>query len=467
MTESRIKLTAKNVEKLAKELPEGDIWDTELGGFHLRSGKRGLTFRLHYRTKAGKRRLMTLGAYGPLTALQARKYAVEALAIVAQGGDPRAALEENKAKEQQLQLQTLRSYLAGPYTAYQSRKKGGQATLSRLHKAFADWLDRPMGSITRADVERWQAVQEAIQPSRSNSKTPNKPRAFSTMKRDFGALHTLLAHAAERKVIATNPLKGIKLQKPAMTEEELASVGNERRYLEPEEVQALFLGLELYQEERRKQRRNSRAHGKAFLPDLDQLAYVNHVKPWILFMYYTGFRPGDIAGLRWEHVNLPFKTVRKTIEKTAHHHPEPQTFPLSSSVVEVLTTWHNQQGKPKTGLVFPNPLTGKRFDRTAMQKPWAKVRAFAKLPNDLVLYTLRHNFASQLVMAGADLLAVSKLMAHSDIQTTIQHYAHLRPDHTRDIVEAFAASLANSQEHLTHRLPRERPSATNQTTLAR
>lgn len=438
MTESRIKLTAKNVEKLAKELPEGDIWDTELGGFHLRSGKRGLTFRLHYRTKAGKRRLMTLGAYGPLTALQARKYAVEALAIVAQGGDPRAALEENKAKEQQLQRQTLRSYLAGPYTAYQSRKKGGQATLSRLHKAFADWLDKPMSSITRADVERWQAAQEAMKPSRPNSKAANKPRAFSTMKRDFGALHTLLAHAAERKVIATNPVKGIKLQKPAMTEEELASVGNERRYLEPEEVQALFLGLELYQEERRKQRRNSRAHGKAFLPDLDQLAYVDHVKPWILFMYYTGFRPGDIAGLRWEHVTLPFKTVRKTIEKTAHHHPEPQTFPLSSSVVEVLTTWHNQQGKPKTGLVFPNPLTGKRFDRTAMQKPWAKVRAFAKLPDDLVLYTLRHNFASQLVMAGADLLAVSKLMAHSDIQTTIQHYAHLRPDHTRDIVEAFS-----------------------------
>ena len=69
------------------------------------------------------------------------------------------------------------------------------------------------------------------------------------------------------------------------------------------------------------------------------------------------------------------------------------------------------------------------------------MRKFAELPSDLVLYTLRHNFASQLVMAGADLLAVSKLMAHSDIQTTIQHYAHLRPDHTRDIVEAFAQQV--------------------------
>lgn len=169
------------------------------------------------------------------------------------------------------------------------------------------------------------------------------------MKRDFGALHTLLAHAAERKVIPFNPVAGIKLQKPALTEQELADAGVERRYLEPEEVEALFLGLERYQEEKREQRRSSRAHGKAYLPDLDKVAYADHVKPWVLFMYYTGFRPGDIAGLRWEHVNLPFKTVRKTIEKTAHQRPEPQTFPLSTPVVEVLATWHQQQGKPKTG----------------------------------------------------------------------------------------------------------------------
>ncbi|HSP31778.1 MAG TPA: tyrosine-type recombinase/integrase, partial [Halomonas sp.] len=62
------------------------------------------------------------------------------------------------------------------------------------------------------------------------------------------------------------------------------------------------------------------------------------------------------------------------------------------------------------------------------------------------LYSLRHNFASQLVLAGIDLLTVSKLMAHSDIQTTIQFYAHLRPDHTRDAVEAFANQGPSRQD---------------------
>ncbi|WP_206478125.1 tyrosine-type recombinase/integrase [Halomonas sp. KRD171] len=442
MAKTTASLTTRTLDRLTKTLPDGhEVWDTALGGYHVRSGKRGLACRLSYYNTLGQRRVLTLGRYGEITAEEARQLAKEALADIAQGKDPRAVAEQAKFDHQLQAQQTILSYLDGPYKAYQSRKKGGQATLNRLRKAFADWLDRPMGSITRADVERWQAAQESMKPSKANTKAPTKPRAFSTMKRDFGALHTLLAHASERKVIPSNPIAGIKLQKPALTEQELADAGVERRYLEPAEVDSLFLGLDMYQEEKRKQRRSTRAHGKAYLPDLDKIDYVDHVKPWILFMYYTGFRPGDIAGLRWEHINLPFKTVRKTIEKTAHHHPEPQTFPLSSSVVEVLATWHQQQGKPKSGLVFANPLTGKRFDRTAMQKPWARVRAFAKLPSGLVLYTLRHNFASQLVMAGADLLAVSKLMAHSDIQTTIQHYAHLRPDHTRDIVEAFALKV--------------------------
>ncbi len=41
-------------------------------------------------------------------------------------------------------------------------------------------------------------------------------------------------------------------------------------------------------------------------------------------------------------------------------------------------------------------------------------------------------------MAGVDLLTVSKLMAHSDIQTTIKYYAHLQPDHKRNAVQLFA-----------------------------
>lgn len=429
---SKQKLTTKALEQLSKTLPADNVFDTELPGFHVRPGKRGLTFRLFYRTKTKRQRVLTLGRYGTLTAAQARKDANEALAIVAQGGDPRAVLEQARAEEERQQQQTILAYLDGPYAMAQRRKKDGDATIRRIKHAFVGWLSKPMSEITHADIERWQGEREA------------KGEAYTTSKRHLGALKTMLAHAAERKVILNNPLMRINLQRPAMTEEAMAKQASQRRYLETEEVEALFAGIKAYQEVKRKQRRSSRAHGKAYLPNLDDVAYVDHVAPWILTMYYTGFRPGDLFGLRWDHVNLDFCTIRKVIEKTAHHHTEPMTFPLSTAAVGVLRKWHQQQGEPKAGLVFPSQRNGgKRMSQTAMQKPWSTIRKLAGLPDDLVLYSLRHNFASQLVMAGIDLLTVSKLMAHSDIQTTIQHYAHLRPDHSRNAVEVFARQTAD------------------------
>src|SRR5690606_10911264 len=237
----------------------------------------------------------------------------------------------------------------------------------------------------------------------------------------------------------------LKLERPALTEDELAEAGTARRYLSADEVKAFFAGLDAYQEMIREQRRNSRAHGKAYLPDLDKLTYVDHVKPWLLVMFYTGFRPGDLFGLRWEHVNLTFRTIRKVIEKTAHHKPEPQTFPISEQAAEVLAAWHKQKGEPVSGYVFPSPVTGRRLDKGSMQKPWQKVREAGGLPDELQLYTLRHNFASTLVMSGVDLLTVSRLMAHSDINTTIEHYGHLQPNRAREVVNAFASLFEESE----------------------
>lgn len=424
----KVKLQKKELDKLLEYPPATDVYDTELPGFHVRPTKKGLTFRLYYRTKAGKQRMLTIGRLGVITATQARKDAITALAAVTQGGDPRAEREEAKAEEERQQQQTLGAYLDGPYTVTQRRKKDGNSTLQRIRKAYAKWIDKPMSELTRADVERWQAERE------------NKGEAYNTSKRHFGALKTLLNHAAERKVIHHNPLAGVSLEKPALNEEEMAEQASQRRYLEPEEVKALFIGLDLYQDTKRAQRRRSRAHGKSSLPDLDAVTYVDHVAPFINLMYFTGFRPGDLFGLRWDHVHMDFSSIYKTIEKTAHHDEKPRRFPLSSEASRVLKTWHQQQGEPKSGLVFPSNRNGKRMDKKAMQKPWATIRKLACLPEDLLLYTLRHNFASQLVMAGIDLLTVSKLMAHTDIQTTIKYYAHLSHDHSQDAVNLLSDS---------------------------
>jgi hypothetical protein len=40
-------------------------------------------------------------------------------------------------------------------------------------------------------------------------------------------------------------------------------------------------------------------------------------------------------------------------------------------------------------------------------------------------------------MLGVDIITVSQLMCHTNIQTTITHYAHLAPDHKRAAVEVI------------------------------
>lgn len=429
------KLNAKKLQQIVKSDRTGDVYDTELNGFHIRISKSGLTFRVKYMVPGSTtRRVYTVGRYPGLTADQARDLAREVLGRIAKGEDVQEIKQSLKEQSTALEQQTLVSYLDGPYKAYQDRHKKGKETLSMIRNHFPDSLKKPMSKITDRDIDRWQTIKEA------------DGLAWPTIQRIYGALTTLLNHAANKGFIEANPIQGHKLEKPAMTEDELTLSGTGRRYLEHHETTAMFQALDDYQEEKRQQRRNSRKHGKGHLPDLDLVPYVDHIKPWILTMYYTGFRPGDLFGLRWEHVNLNFATITKTIEKTAHHQPAPRTFPISTPLVQILTLWHKQQGTPTRGYVFPSERTGGRMDKKSMQKPWAKIRGLSNLPEELVLYTLRHNFASQLVMAGVDLLAVSELMAHTDIQTTIKNYASLRPEHKRQAVDLFANQALQPNE---------------------
>lgn len=45
----KMRLPTKVLEQAAKQPPVDNVFDTELPGFHVRSGRRGLTFRLFYR----------------------------------------------------------------------------------------------------------------------------------------------------------------------------------------------------------------------------------------------------------------------------------------------------------------------------------------------------------------------------------------------------------------------------------
>ena len=60
----------------------------------------------------------------------------------------------------------------------------------------------------------------------------------------------------------------------------------------------------------------------------------------------------------------------------------------------------------------------------------------ARIPVDATVHTLRHSFATDLLIAGADIRSVQELLGHKNIATT-QIYTHVTNRQLRDVHEAF------------------------------
>jgi integrase len=157
----------------------------------------------------------------------------------------------------------------------------------------------------------------------------------------------------------------------------------------------------------------------------------------IVIGIHTGLRmQSEGMTLTWPNVDFAQKTV--TVEDHFAKSGETRTVPLNSVALETLKRLKASTPGP---WVFMTKGRDKRV--TAPWRPYNSFRtAFetacrnAKLTG-VTPHTLRHTFASRLVMQGVDLRTVQELGGWKSLNM-VQRYAHLSPDHKQKAVELLA-----------------------------
>lgn len=454
MAHSSTSITVARFDKFKSEATERErLGCTKIPGFFVLKLKHGSAWRFRYTDPVSGARLTDTLADGETKPEQAAQIALEWRKNVISGVSPRSVkaatqAAQRKAKQDADSNQYLNTgrYFESIYTPFQTtHRRTGKYILNGIRNNFGQLFDRNMDKLTGADITAWFNDKRKAQISRV------------TLVKQFSAFNAMLNHATQPSdnspsVLVANPLKDVKLPRKTVLEREAQETNDReaqsrRNVISEETKAALRKGLDLFGEHIRAQRRNSRKHGKPFLANLDNVHFPHWFIPFTQIAWLTGMRPGDIRALKWEFLSynqfnkqtmLTF-TPQKTKDKG--NSAAKVQFPVSGELLDVFTRWRELQGNPEKGYVFRSDRTGAVMDKKAYRSHWIKVKSLAGITEDLDFYAFRHNFISQLILQGAPLLAVARLVGHKDGTMIAENYFHLGNQDAAAIVLKFGESI--------------------------
>ena len=233
--------------------------------------------------------------------------------------------------------------------------------------------DQLLQDIGPEDVERYKAKRQS-------------EVSAATTNREVGYLKTLFNKAVEWGRIEANPISKVKKLREANFKE---------RILTKEEAKIL---LEMASPE---------------------------LKPIIILALGTAMRKGEILSLKWENIDFHKGFIFIEDSKSGRS----RNVPINSLVFETL-----KEIPRRSEFVFFNAETGSHIKDVKTAFKGACRRAEIK---GLRFHDLRHTSASWVVMGGADLVTVSKILGHSSIQMTLR-YAHPTSESMRKAVGILA-----------------------------
>lgn len=360
------------------------LWDSEVQGFGLRVMKDTgyKSFIIQYRAQGRSRRL-TIGRYGLMTLVQARKVAREKLSAVDQGGDP---AEEKKLGRQAVTIKEL----AQRYLEEHAKVKKKPASTFRDERLLGRFIlptlgTRQIKTITRADVA---ALHHKI-----GQETPIQAN------RTLAVFSKMMTLAIRWGLYPNeNPCRHVERFKERKRE----------RYLSQDELARLGQVL------------NEAEENQLISPTAAAA---------LRLLALSGMRRSEVLSLQWSWIDFERGVIFFPDSKTGQ-----KITALGAPALELLDNIPRTAGNPH---VFPGKIFGRPLHD--LNKPWQMVREKADLKG-VRLHDLRHTHASVGAAAGLSLRVIGALLNHTQAATT-QRYAHLPQDPVKQAADQVASLI--------------------------
>lgn len=202
----------------------------------------------------------------------------------------------------------------------------------------------------------------------------------------------------------------------------------------------------------------SKAEAKQLLDALAKKSKAIH--DMALLSLYTGLRLGEIYSLTWTDIDLAHRQITVRDTKSGRT----RVAGMTKQVKAMLETVPKHEG---CQYVFPARIVRAATNGKTSNKPSYKKRAgnisktFPRVVDALgyndgaddsrqkvTFHTLRHTYASWLVMEGVPLYTVQKMLGHSDLKMTMR-YSHHAPEHfaaATNVLENIADQIGSEDQ---------------------
>jgi integrase len=399
------KISKRTVDAATASRKPVFLWDDRLAGFGLQVLPTGTkSFVFQYRTAEGRSRRATIAKVGSVTPDQARTLAEGMSRNVKDGGDPLS--DKHAARDAITVADLLDKFTVSP--RYLERASKPQANgIGSIERHLKPLLGkRHVERLEQDDIRRAFA---AIRDGKTAQRIKTGPRGLARVTGGEGAaryacklLRTAFGWAVEQRLIQRNPAAGI----------DFGADGERDAVLDADGYSRLFATLAKMETERRVR---------------------SAVADAVRIIAMTGARRGEIANLRWEHVDLKAGRIAlpSRRHKTGRKTGKPRIIALPAAAQAIIARQPDGRDFVFMGAKGKGPVS--------LAKPWTAIRREAGLPpKDFGLHGLRHSMATLLAVGGAQAAELMTSLGHRQMSTTTR-YLHFADTARAALAERAAA----------------------------